>query len=97
MFLVQLNTSNVSEEGSNLICNSGNLPEDQNKFLQETPVIRKQLDSILKTDKLHEFAAQIAVIKAIFIDEIHGLKLQLEKQENSFEENGETLSDEILY
>ena len=79
-----------------MVCNSGGLPKDQNSFLQETPVISKQLDSTPNTDKLNEFAAQIAAMKAIFLDEIHELKLQLEKFKKFFKGNGGTLSDEKL-
>ena len=35
-------------------------------------------------------------MKAIFVNEIHGLKLGLEKFKSYFEENGETLSDDKL-
>ena len=70
---VPSNIPKGSGEGSNLICNSGRLPEDQNNFLEEHPVIRKQLDSTPKADKLNEFAAQVSAMKAIFMDEIHRL------------------------
>lgn len=56
----------------------------------------KQLDSTPKIDELNKFAAQIAAMKAIFVNEIHGLKLGLEKFKSYFEENGETLSDDKL-
>lgn len=36
----------------------------------------------------------IAAMKAIFMDEIHGLKLEFENFKNSSEENDENLSDE---
>ena len=36
----------------------------------------------------------IAAMKAIFIDKIHGLKLEFENFKNSSEENDEHLSDE---
>ena len=71
---VPSNTPKGSGECSNVVCNSGGLPKDQNSFLQETTVISKQLDSTPNTDKLNEFAAQIAAMKAIFLDEIHELK-----------------------
>ena len=59
-------------------------------------MISKQLDRTPNTDKLNEFAAQIAAMKAIFLNEINELKLQSEKFKNSFEGNGGTLSDEKL-
>lgn len=93
---VPSNTPKGSGECSNVVCNSGGLLKYQNSFLQKTPVISKQLDSTPNADKLNEFAAQIAAMKAIFLDEIHELKLQLEKFKNSFEGNGGTLSEEKL-